>query len=177
MLQFKESDIRFWSDKYDALQNQKGREKEKSLHNFRTDIRQSGFMTKEQLKVIADWKAPRSASHVEKNSADFVKEITAWSLSAKEERSKIEVLTLLNGILWPSASVILHFFHQDPYPILDWRALNSLGIKNQKQTNQYSFSFWVMYVEFCREVAQHNSVDMRTLDKALWQFSKSKGVQ
>ncbi len=86
-----------------------------------------------------------------------------------EERAKIEVLTLLDGVLWPSASVILHLFYEKLYPILDFRALYSVGLEVPKQ---YSFSFWWPYVQFCREVAQRNSVNMRILDRALWKYSK-----
>ena len=74
----------------------------------------------------------------------------------------------LNGVGWPSASTILHFFHNDPYPLLDFRALWSIGIESYK----YSFSFWEKYVDFCRNVANENEVSMRTLDRALWQYSR-----
>jgi hypothetical protein len=38
--------------------------------------------------------------------------------------------------------------------------------------SQYNFDFWWEYVEFCRELADTNNVSMRTLDQALWQYSK-----
>ena len=91
------------------------------------------------------------------------------AFAATEERSRIELLTLLDGVSWPTASVILHLFHQDRYPLLDFRALWSIGLD---VPSQYSFAFWWSYVEFCREVAQRNAIDMRTLDRALWQYSK-----
>ena len=70
---------------------------------------------------------------------------------------------------WPTASVILHLFHRDPYPILDYRALWSVSLE---VPGQYTFSFWWSYVEFCRSLAASAELDMRTLDRALWQFSK-----
>jgi hypothetical protein len=36
---------------------------------------------------------------------------------------RTKVVTLLNGVRWPTASAILHFCHADPYPVLDVRAL------------------------------------------------------
>jgi hypothetical protein len=33
--------------------------------------------------------------------------------------------------------------------------------------NQYNFDFWWAYVRFCREIADMNRIDMRTLDRAL----------
>jgi hypothetical protein len=40
--------------------------------------------------------------------------------------------------------VILNFGHADPYPILDFRALESLGVARPAA---YSLAFWLAYVE------------------------------
>lgn len=127
------------------------------------------YLTKQDLRKIAHWKAPRSAGHVSKNDENYVKEITKFSFSASTERAKIEILTLLDGVSWPTASVIMHLFHPDPYPVLDFRALWSVSVPVPKQ---YSFNYWWPYAEFCRKVASQNNIDMRTLDRALWQYSK-----
>ena len=81
------------------------------------------------------------------------------------------LLTCLTGVSWPTASVILHFFHPDPYPIMDFRALWSVSLKVPAQ---YTFEFWWEYVKFCRGIASRSRVDMRTLDRALWQYSKER---
>ena len=145
-------------------------EKEIELTNLRPEVQRAGRLTREQLKKVAKWKATRAAGHANKNSEEYVREITFLAFSAKEERSRIEILTVLNGVGWPMASVILHFFHKDSYPILDFRALESVG---SKQPRQYTFPFWWSYVEFCRALAHRNAVDMRTLDRALWRYSKN----
>ncbi len=119
--------------------------------------------------MIAKWKAPRSAGHVKKNTYKYVKEITSFAFKARDERSRIETLTILDGVSWPTASVILHLFHKEKYPILDFRALWSASISVPPQ---YRFSFWWPYVEFCRGIAKRNNVDMRILDRAMWQYSK-----
>jgi len=116
-LRFSETEIEYWAQRYEYPLE------EILLINLRSRVQQAACLTKKQLKMVARWKAPRSAGHIEKNEEEYVKEITTWSLSAKEERSKIEVLTLLDGVQWPSASVILHLFHKEVYPILDFRAL------------------------------------------------------
>jgi hypothetical protein len=36
----------------------------------------------------------------------------------------------------------------------------------------YDFDLWWCYVCTCREIAAQAGVDMRTLDRALWQYSK-----
>ena len=131
--------------------------------------KQKGYLTRAELSRLAQWKAPRSAGHVAKNQERYVREITGFALSARTEQARIEVLTNLCGVSWPTASVILHFFHPKPYPILDYRALWSVSLE---VPTQYSFDFWWEYVVFCRDLAEQAGVDMRTLDKALWQYSK-----
>lgn len=71
---------------------------------------------------------------------------------------------------WPTASVLLHFGARDPYPILDFRALWSLGVK---APTSYDFELWWEYTCCCRKLARKSGVSMRILDRALWQFSKS----
>ena len=99
----------------------------------------------------------------------YVSELTEFSFKTNSERARIESLTILDGVSWLTASVILHLYHSDPYPILDYRALWSVSLEIP---GQYTFGFWWPYVKFCRSLAISAKVDMRTLDKALWQFSK-----
>lgn len=142
---------------------------EQPLLDMSEDVLEAGYLSKVQLKELALWKAPRAAGHIEKNDPAFVQEITSFALAADSERARIQTLTTMDGVQWPTASVILHLFHKDPYPILDFRALWSVGLE---VPDAYTFEFWWPYVEFCRTLANRNSVDMRTLDRALWQFSK-----
>jgi hypothetical protein len=60
------------------------------------------------------------------------------------------------------------------YPILDVRALESLGVKGR---STYPLSFWLAYLEACRTIARQAGVSLRTLDKALWQRSKELSVK
>jgi len=142
---------------------------ESELIDFRPTVFQRGYLLRNELAHLAYWKAPRSAGHIEKNTEKYVNEITGFALRAKTERARIELLTVLSGVSWPTASVILHFFHRDPYPIIDFRALWSASLS---VPSQYDFGFWWSYVKFCRKVACLAGVDMRTLDRAMWHYSK-----
>ena len=142
---------------------------EVELLKLRPKVQNRGYVSKEELQKIAYWKAPRSSGHVRSNSVEYVQEITALALKAGNERSRIEILTLLDGVSWPTASVILHFCHSDLYPIIDFRSLWSVSLE---VPSQYGFELWWCYADFCRKIAQINNVDMRTLDRALWQYSK-----
>ena len=67
------------------------------------------------------------------------------------------------------ASVLLHFGAKEPYPILDFRALWSLGLK---APSEYTFELWWGYTEYCRAVCDREGIQLRDLDRALWQYSK-----
>jgi hypothetical protein len=77
----------------------------------------------------------------------------------------------LEGVGVPTASTLLYCAFPEDYPILDVRALESLGVKPR---SQYPLSFWLGYLDACRELAQRAGVPLRTLDKALWQYSKER---
>ena len=134
--------------------------------------RMRGCYTREEFLTVTRWKTPRSRSRCERNSAVFVEEVTAIALRASDERLRIGVLILLQGVEMPTASVLLHLAHPDPYPILDYRALWSLGI--EKPPAACSFEFWQEYTRTCRSLAKQARVSMRTLDRALWQYSKEQ---
>jgi hypothetical protein len=160
-LRFREKDIWPIAARYEYQDH--------TLTSLKSSIQQRGYLLKDELREIARWKAPRSAGHVEKNAEKYVSEVTRFCLRTPNERARIEVLATLDGVSWPTASVILHFFHLEPYPILDYRALWSVSID---VPSQYGFELWSKYVDFCRRIAKKNRVRMRTLDKALWQYSK-----
>ena len=159
---FPESKIQYWADRYKAQST------ETQFEKLKSKVQKRGYLTKNELQKVAHWKSPRSSGHVEKNDSDYVKDITSCAFSAKSERARISVLICLDGVGLPTASAILHLFHKDRYPILDFRAVWSIGVESY----DYSFSFWSDYVSFCRELADRNDLDMRTLDRALWQYSK-----
>jgi hypothetical protein len=133
-------------------------------------VRARGWFTKPELEQICRWKSPRSQKKVASNSAEYIEAVTRTALSTESERLRIEVLTLLNGVSWPTASVILHFCHTEPYPILDVRALWTLGVNADQVT--YDFELWWEYVRTCRQLAKESGLSMRELDRALWQYSK-----
>lgn len=165
-LRFKPSKIKHWSDRYAYFQDES--EIEDGIAHA---VKKRSHLTKDEFLRICYWKTPRTQSKCRSNAESMIHEVTGLALSTKEEQLRIEVLTLLKGVSWPTASVILHFCHADPYPILDFRALWSCKVE---EPNQYSFPFWCRYVEFCRQTAKEAGVSMRVLDRALWQYSKER---
>ena len=53
------------------------------------------------------------------------------------------------------------------------RALHALG---HKPRSTYPTSYWLAYLAACRALASQHGVSLRTLDKALWQWSKEQSA-
>lgn len=162
-IKFKLDDIPYWASLYSYPT-------EDIADEISTRIRGSEFIEKDDFLALCKWKSPRSIKHCMKNSPDLIKEVSAIAFRTNNEHLRIKILTLLEGVSWPTASVLLHFCHKDPYPIMDFRALWSLGIDNPP--NPYPFDFWWEYTSYCRDLSKSSGVSMRDLDKALWQYSK-----
>jgi hypothetical protein len=97
--------------------------------------------------------------------------VTRASYAATDEALKIDLLRTLKGVEWPTASTLLHFCDRRPYPILDVRALWSLGYG---RIPRYTMEFWLAYLRFTRTLARRLDLDIGTLDRALWQYSKER---
>jgi hypothetical protein len=138
-------------------------------------VRDRGRYTVAEFRKVCRWKTPRSAPLVAQNSKDTVEASTRVALSETSgERDRVEALLSLRGVGWPTASVLLHVPYPERYPILDKRALHALGVDNAP--SRYSFDFWMPYVTAYAQLIEQAGVDGRTLDQALWQWSKEQGV-
>ncbi len=166
-LRFSESEIPYWAKRYSDPD-------EEELENELTDkdlvnkVQQQQYLTRGILRKVARWKSTRRVGLIDHNSENDVREITGYVLKSQSERVTWGVLTCLDGVGLPTASAVLHFFHKEPYPILDYRAMWSIQVDKYN----YSFSFWEEYVDYCRDLSKSNNIDMRTLDRALWQYSR-----
>ena len=131
-----------------------------------------GHMLRNELIEVARWKwrGGRTRQLVADNTEEDVVEISAVSFAAKSERLRIGALLSLSGVGWPMASVILHFAFPDRYPILDVRAMKTVG-----GSSHYTFEKWIEYVTLCRQTASDFGVSMRVLDRALWEYDKRLG--
>lgn len=162
---FSLDEIPHWADRYgDPAQDL-------DAERAGTAARARGWLTSEELRALADWKSPRIIHWINTNTEADIEDITRLALSTENERLRIDSLTLLRGVGYPMASVILHFCHTDLYPILDFRALWSLG--TEEPSSGYSFTFWQQYTNTCRDLANEAGCSMRILDRALWAHSKA----
>jgi hypothetical protein len=129
----------------------------------------AGYFGVDELRTIFKWKTRgRGRSRLDRNSPTEVEDALRLALAARTERSAISVLRGLAGVDVPVASAIMTAVDPAHYTILDFRALFSLGVERSFN----SVGFYLIYLDACRRIAQAASVDLRTLDRALWQYSK-----
>ena len=163
-LQFPADQIRALAERYEYDDDERVRAAGEAA-------RSRGYYTRDEFLQICAWKTGRSKSKVASNGEQEVERATGAAFEAQDEAERIEALLALNGVGVPTASVLLHFAFPREYPILDVRALESLG---QRGRTTYSVSYWLKYLDACRRLAEDHGVSLRVLDKALWQYSKER---
>lgn len=128
-----------------------------------------GYYTKSEFVLLRRWKSVRGAKLAEAAPSSLVEEATRVALSATSEELRLGALMAVPAVGVPTASVLLHFAHSDPYPIIDFRALWTLSVP---APSWYPLEFWLEYVAYCRQLQLETDLSMRELDRALWQYSK-----
>lgn len=135
--------------------------------------RARGCYTRAEFLVVCDWKAPRTRGLVALNDERTVRTTSALALGGDGERERMVMLCTLRGVRTATASALLHAADPDRWPLIDWRALESLGTTARAE---YSVDLWLAYRRACRALAVRHGVDGRTLDRALWMYSKLGGT-
>jgi hypothetical protein len=165
-LRFAVADIPKWSADY-SYDGSDAR----FLSEVRLAVRGRGYLTATEFRDICYWKTPRSQAWCRQNSADDIRVLTKAALATRDEALKMDLLRRLRGVDWPTASTLLHFCDLRPYPILDYRALWSLGYARPPR---YTMPFWLGYVAYVRELVRRSGHPIRIVDQALWQYSKAR---
>lgn len=124
----------------------------------------------EVLRVVR-WKAARSSGYFLRNDPAVVEARVREALDANDPLEALDILTRMHGVKERMASAILAAFRPDRYTVMDWRAweaLRSLGHLSEAEPRSWR-KRWVPYLEACRALAVRFDVDLRTLDRALWE--------
>lgn len=132
-----------------------------------------GYYSREGFLTVVRWKSARALPLAERNTAGDIERAARAAFDATDDVTRVAQLISLEGVGIPVASALLHFAFPDTYPILDFRALHTLG--DTKRRTQYSPAFWGEYVRRCQDLAAEAGVSIRDLDKALWQDSSESG--
>lgn len=163
-IRFSLADILKWASRY----SYEGSDT-RFISQVRPAVQRRGYLTAREFYDICYWKTPRTQSRCRKNSAEEIRVLTHAALATEDESLKMELLRALDGVDWATASTLLHFCDERPYPILDYRALWSLGYSRQPH---YTMPFWLSYLGYVRKLAQRTGQSIRSVDRALWQYSK-----
>jgi thermostable 8-oxoguanine DNA glycosylase len=134
-----------------------------------------GNYSRDNLKIIVHWKSPRKIAYIDDNTdVEIARALRFASDPRTSESSAIDVLDKLHGVGVPIASAILTTMFPEKYTIIDFRALESLGVVKAPTD---SIRYYVSYLAKCRELARKHKVSLRTLDRALWQWSKQNSAR
>jgi hypothetical protein len=130
----------------------------------------AGSRRRGDFAIIVEWKTRgRGRSRPARNGDAEIADALDLAVAARTERSSIAVLTGLSGVEVPVASAVMTAVDPERFTIIDFRALWSLGVERR---TYYSIGFYLDYLAACRRIAAAADTDLRTLDKALWQYSR-----
>jgi len=180
-LKVPKGDLDSWAEKYWKEGNGEG---ENDAFDAGKRILQGGLSDddlKQSLKEIVRWKSPRVVHHIDRNPPEKIREALEKAIGPTTTvQEAFEALTALRGVGVPVASAILTAIFPDRYTVIDFRALEALG------HDAAGIEFYRQYLEFCRELAESGiahlqanrpaPTPLRALDRALWQWSASKGA-
>ena len=163
--------IREFADQYIRYSSPKEVDAENAIEAMVPTVRSVGYLTYDQFLLVCAWKSPRIKHHAAANDPEHLEEATRIALQTPVEELRTGALMTLSGVSYPVASVFLHWFHKDPYPILDFRALESLGIAIP---TLYTHRFWQgLVLEWREKLRSVDGCDARAFDRALWRWSKT----
>lgn len=91
-------------------------------------------------------------------------------MAAKTERAAVVVLMGLNGVQVPVASAILTAIFPERFTIIDFRALQALGVGASVTVN---VDLYLLYLKVCRRLACDNNV---SLSRALAMVQRTRWV-
>ena len=161
-LQFDEKELGDWAERYDVAADTE-------VEAIGAEARKRGYYTYEELLTVGKWTTTRNQKLLTENEPAHVERHTRTALSTYNEALRMEVLTSLRGVSYPTATLLLHFGYENSYPMISGPALWSLGYDALPKV--YTLEFWLEYVEFCRELAAQQQITLRTLDRALKQYA------
>jgi len=151
--------------------NDRGAEKDARALQAGYAIR-CGESTKFHFDAIIEWKLEaflflRPERNFNRNTDEEIADALRLAASAKTACAAIAVLCGLIGVRVPVASALLTAIFPEKYTVIDKLALHALGV----ETSDVTIDLYLAYLGFCQKLAGHYHVELRTFDRALWQWS------
>jgi len=176
-LQPAEAELQQLADQYWQKSGEKEHELEAAAFEAGEAIR-SGDYSLANLEAIVRWKSERAVHYLIGNSNEKIRRVLSIAASPESTtEAAVRALLELHGIDITLASAIMAAIFPDRYTVLDYRSLEALG------HSRHDVHFYEEYLAFCKRLAESNIVKpqsglpgptpLRTLDRALWEWSHS----
>jgi len=173
-------EIVFWRDKYDKEEDLYNKGEEERL---RKKFRKNRFITKTDLKTIIKWKfqgrllgrQKRILNLLTSVEEKFIKEVSKLAFQSSEDETRLKLLSSIKGVGNALSSVILTFYDQQNYGVLDihaWRGLFGKEPPDIFSNTKHAIKFFTKL----REISQKTGLPCRDIEKAIFKkdLDKSK---
>lgn len=178
-LQPAEADLQDLAEQYWKKADEKQHELETAAFEAGEAIRNGDFSLA-NLEAIVRWKSERAVQFLIGNSNEKIRRVLAIAAAPDAStETAVKALLELHGVDITVASAILAAIYPERYTVLDFRVLEALG------QPRHDVHFYEEYLAFCNRLAESNIVKpqnelpgatpLRTLDRALWEWSHSNG--
>jgi len=169
-----------WRKKYDKEEDlyTKGEEEE-----LRAKFQKNKFMTKDDLKRIVKWKfqgklegrQKRILKLLENVDGKFIKGISRLAFETKNDKERIKLFCVIEGIGPAVASVILAFYDPENYGVFDIHAWDELFGERLKDLFS-NINHLIHFFEKVREISRRVNMPCRDVEKALFKknYDESK---
>lgn len=190
-----------WIDKYDdensdeSIEYRDGSgawkvEDDPLLSSISKQFQQRGYIFRDELRRIGEWKASgRVDHHIKQNNSTSVERQSKLAFQASEDKDSVEFLTELQGVSVPIASAVLAMYDPGSYAVVDYRAFRALGAAEPNLLDPRTYSDYakfmeksrgynsnsggyIFYLKVVRNIAQREVISPREVDMALWAFDE-----
>lgn len=136
--------------------------------------RSRGYMSKEDLIAVCNWKSPRARPLCTSNHGNAVISASRLAFSVRDEEARMQALIQLNGVSVPMASAILTSFDPKRYGFIDirvWQTLHHNGyVKENPHGTNLRVEHWLVYLEVLRKFAMASRRTAREAEQALFHY-------
>lgn len=142
-------------------------------------LKAKGFLSLADLHKLAHWKSQRSAGRVKLNRDSDVRKFTRVALDLASRRNlppsiPISVLTILEGIRVPTASVVLTVWDPRTFGIIDVNAWSALFNYSSARSTPFEAREYDYYTSILHELRRMTGLTAREIDIALWTWWDEK---
>ncbi len=143
-------------------------------------VRSRGYFTRDEFLAVACWSNSRPKLDYAANSETTVNAVTAKAIASQPQTRAEHLDSHLRGVRIRTATTLLSVFSPAEYAILDVRTVESLrhltSESGEAAIDDVAISHWDRhywtYNELCRVHAARLAVPLRSLDRALIEWSK-----